>query len=196
MMSIASETAKIWPSFQPRYLLLMPVAAAIVHICATFIAMSDTRGSAYKRLAASLPLNTMRLLPPIAAGQQPLPFLSPDARYAICRYSSRQGPVNVKALLPDLGWTLGIYNADGSTAYFAAGSAAHPTTVALTLLPGDDRFLGLSPQALGKPAGANPQVAITAKDGLIVVRAPDRGAATRASEEAIVAKATCSAQAF
>ena len=57
MMSIASETAKIWPSFQPRYLLLMPVAAAIVHICATFIAMSDTRGSAYKRLAASLPLN-------------------------------------------------------------------------------------------------------------------------------------------
>ena len=150
-MNLAEDAAKFWPSFQWRYLLLLPVAAAIVHLIATFMAMSDTRGSAYSHLA-SLPLNVMKLQPPIAPGQQALPFLSPDARYAICRFSARQGPVDVKASLPGLGWTLGVYYPDGSTGYFAAGAAGRTTSVAITLLPGDDRFLGLSPQALGKPA--------------------------------------------
>lgn len=195
-MSLASETAKFWPSFQWRYLLLVPVAAAIVHIIATFLAMSDTRGSAFKRLGAVLPTNAMKLLPPIAPGQQPLPFMSADARYAICRFTSREGPVSVKAVLPGLGWTLGVYNTDGSTVYFAAGATAHPTNIVLSLLPGDDRFLGLSPQALGKPATVNPELSLTARDGLVVVRAPDRGEALRQSDEAGLAKASCAARPF
>jgi uncharacterized membrane protein len=195
-MSIASQTEKYWPSFEWRYLLLLPVAAAIVHIVATFIAMSDNQNSAYRRMSPALPVNAMKVIAPVAPGQQPLPFLSDDARYAMCRFSSRQGPVDVKATLPGLGWTLGVYNVDGSTAYFAAGAAGHPTAVAVTLLPGDDRFLGLSPQALGKSAVASPLLTITAKDGLIVVRAPNRGAAMRQSQEVILAKASCSAQSF
>ena len=194
-MNLAEDAAKFWPSFQWRYLLLLPVAAAIVHLIATFMAMSDTRGSAYSHLA-SLPLNVMKLQPPIAPGQQALPFLSPDARYAICRFSARLGPVDVKASLPGLGWTLGVYYPDGSTGYFAAGAAGRTTSVAITLLPGDDRFLGLSPQALGKPAAAVTQLTVTAKEGLVVVRAPDTGAANRQSEEAVLAKAQCSAQPF
>lgn len=194
-MNLAEDAAKFWPSFQWRYLLLLPVAAGIVHLIATFMSMSDTRSSAYNRLA-SLPLNVMKLQPPVAPGQQSLPFLSPDARYAICRFSARQGPVDVKALLPGLGWTLGVYYPDGSTGYFAAGAAGRTTTVAITLLPGDDRFLGLSPQALGKPAAAVSQLTVTAKEGLVVVRAPDTGAANRQGEEAVLAKAQCSAQAF
>jgi hypothetical protein len=195
-MSITSEAEKFWPQFQWRYLLLLPVAAAIVHLIATFMAMSDTRNSAYKRLAQTLPLNAMKVLAPVAPGQQPLPFLGADARYAICRFSARQGPVTVKATLPDLGWTLGVYDSDGSTAYFAAGATGHATSVAVTLLPGDDRFLGLSPQALGKSAGAAPQLTVTAKDGLIVVRAPNRGASLRQGDEVMLAKANCSARSF
>jgi hypothetical protein len=191
-----AQTAKFWPAFEWRYLLLLPVAAAIVHIIATFSAMSDTRNSAYQRLAAALPLNAMKILAPVAPGQQNLPFMSPDARYAVCRYSSAKGPIGVKAVLPDLGWTLGVYTSDGTTAYFAAGATAHPAAIAVTLLPGDDRFLGLSPQALGKPAGNVPQLTVTAREGLVVVRAPDRGAAMRQGDEAILAKASCVAQPF
>ncbi len=193
-MNLAEDAAKFWPSFQWRYLLLLPVAAAIVHLIATFMAMSDTRTSAYQRLS-SLPVNSMKLQPPLTPGQQLLPFLAPDARYAICRFSALKAPVEVTAVLPGLGWTLGVYHPDGSTGYFAAGASGHPTTVALTVLPGDDRFLGLSPQALGKPAGAAAQVTVTAKEGLVVVRAPDTGASYRQIEEAALAKAVCKAQA-
>jgi hypothetical protein len=191
-----AEAGKFWPAFEWRYLLLLPVAAAIVHLIATFMAMSDTRSSAYQRMSALLPLNTMKLLAPVTPGQQYLPFLSPDARYAMCRYSSAKGPIDVKAVLPDLGWTLGVYATDGTTAYFAAGATAHPATIAITLLPGDDRFLGLSPQALGKPIGNVPQLTVTAREGLVVVRSPDRGASMRQVDEAILAKATCVAQPF
>jgi hypothetical protein len=195
-MAINVEAQKLWPAFEWRYLLLLPVAAAIVHLMATFMAMSDTRSSAYQRMSALLPLNTMKLLPPVAPGQQSLPFMSSDARYAMCRYSSAKGPIDVKAVLPDLGWTVGVYAVDGTTAYFAAGATAHPATIAITLLPGDDRFLGLSPQALGKPASTVPQLTVSAREGLVVVRAPDRGAAMRQGDEAILAKATCVAQPF
>jgi hypothetical protein len=195
VMNLAQDAAKFWPSFQWRYLLLLPVAAGIVHLIATFMAMSDTRNSAYAQLA-QLPLNVMKVQPPVTAGHQLLPFLAPDARYAICRFSARKGPVDVKAVLPGNGWTLGVYYPDGSTGYFAAGATGRPTQVAITLVPGDDRFLGLSPQALGKPAGAQPQVSVIAKDGLVVVRAPDRGASNLPGDEAILAKAVCAAQPF
>ncbi len=195
-MSLATETAKLWPSFQWHYLLLLPVAAGIVHLVVTFSAMQNTHASAYSRLKPNLPDNTMKTLQPITPDHQPLPFLSPDARYAMCRFSSRGGPVDVKAILPDRGWTLGVYHPDGTTAYFAAGATGRSSVIALTLLPGDDRFLGLSPQALGKPASAVPQLTIKAREGLIVVRAPDRGAPYRQGDEEILAKASCAAQPF
>ncbi len=179
-----------------RYLIMLLVAAAIVHLIATFVAMSDMRNSAYSRLLPALPVNAMKVLSAIAPDHQPLPFLSPDARYAICRFSSVAGPVTISAILPDRGWTVGVYLPDGTTAYFAAGTTARLTAVAFNILPGDDRFLGLSRQALGRPAAAAPEVTVSVREGLVVVRAPDRGAAYRQSDEAILAKASCAAQSF
>lgn len=187
---------RAWPEFQWRYLLLLPVAAGIVHLIATFLAVSNIRGSAYYRLATTLPTNTMKILAPVTPSQQPLPYLAPDARYAMCRFSSKQGPVDVSAVLPERGWTLGVYHNDGSTAYFAAGTSVRPSTIALTLLPGDNRFLGLTPQALGKTAPTAPQLTLNVREGLIVVRAPDRGAAYRQADEAILANASCVARPF
>ena len=190
-MDLVSHSAKFWPRFQLRYLLLLPVAAGIVHLIATFMAMADIRGSAYSRLSPALPLNVMQVLQPIGADHQPLPFLSADARYAMCRFSASQGPVDVTALLPDRGWTLGVYNPDGTTAYFAAGSANRATMVSVTLVAGDDRFVGLSPQALGKAADTAPKLSVAAREGLIVVRAPDRGQAFREQDQMVLAKSVC-----
>lgn len=197
MIARALPAARILPRFQARYLLLLPVATAIVHIVATFIAMSDTGGSAFRRLQDGLPLNSMQVLQPISPDHQPLPFMSSDARYAICKFSSTAGPVQVTAQLPDRGWTLGVYHPDGTTAYFAAGSLSRVTNVAFTILAGDDRFVGLSPQNAGaQTAGAAAQLTIAAREGLIVLRAPDRGHAYRQSEDAVLGLAKCTSRAF
>lgn len=197
MTAGALPVSRILPRFQARYLLLLPVATAIVHIVATFVAMSNTGASAYQRLQSALPLNTMQVLQPISPEHQPLPFMSSDARYAICKFSSAAGPVEVTAQLPDRGWTLGVYHPNGTTAYFAAGSLSRTTNVAFTLLAGDDRFVGLSPRNAGaRTAGAAAQLTISAREGLIVLRAPDRGQAYRQSDDAVLALAKCTNRAF
>ena len=178
-----------------RGILIVPVAAAVVHLIATFLAVSDTRNAAFTRLAG-LPANTMTVLDPVAPGHQPVPFLSSDARYSICRFDTAKGPITVRATLPDLGWTLGVYHADGSSAYFAAAAPGRPTAIALTIVPADDRFLGLTPHALGKSTTIEPQLSVSAPMGLIVVRAPDKGAAYRGGAEAVLAQASCAARAY
>jgi uncharacterized membrane protein len=181
--------------FDFRLLAIFLLVAGIVHLIATFMAVNDERGSAYTRLAGSLPKNQMTITAPVAPLQQPLPFLAPDARYAFCPFDTTDTAMRVRALLPDLGWTIGIYAPDGHNLYFAAASADRETTVDLSIVPDDDRFLGLpqssSTQAGGTPQAVDAQQSIAAAKGLIVVRAPDKGDPYRADEQAILSKASC-----
>src|SRR5690606_14850288 len=97
---------------------------------------------------------------------------------------------HVRALLPDLGWTLGVYAPDGSAIYFAAASGERETKVDLSIDPSDDRFVGL-PVLTNLSTGVDNQQIITARDNLILVRATTKGAAYRSEERAILEKATC-----
>jgi uncharacterized membrane protein len=58
----------------------------IIHILATLAVPFLGSGTAFARLRDTLPANRMVFLPPPAPGKQPLPFLTPDALYAMCRY--------------------------------------------------------------------------------------------------------------
>lgn len=175
-----------------RWFVLLALIAAASHIAATLLAMNDATGRAHQRLSNGLPPNTMSLLAPVTPNAQPLPYLAPDARYAMCPFSTEDGPLSVNAVLPDLGWSLGVYHADGSSAYFAAGAPGRVTTIALTVVPDDTRFMGLTPQARGLGIDASPQLAVGAKSGVIVVRAPDRGSAYTTSATDTLALARCS----
>lgn len=186
------RTSRInWP-----YLLAIPLATAVVHLVMTFAILPNTSQSAYGRLKKTLPVNEMKLLDPVTPGHQPVPFLSADARLSICRFDTSKGPVSVSAVLPDLGWTLGIYKPDGTSAYFAAAAEGRTTDIELTIQPADDRFLGFSEHAKGGAAIADPQLVVPAAKGLIVVRAPDRGLPYRGQAETYLAKAKCSPQSY
>ena len=184
------------PKMNWRYVVAIPIAALAVHLVTTLLAMNDTSFSAYRRLSPVLGLNVMQMLQPISPGHQPVPFLSSDARYAICRFDTAKGPVAVKAVLPDQGWNLGVYRADGTSAYFAAAAPGKATDVVLTIVPVEDRFLGLSKEARLEAAQPQPVLLVTAREGLVVVRGPDKGLAYRAETEAVLAKAGCAAKSY
>jgi uncharacterized membrane protein len=177
--------------FDWRLLAIFLLVAGIVHLAVTFLSVNDARGSAYLRLARALPVNKMTIAGAVRPQHQLLPFLAPDARYAFCPFETTDTTMRVRALLPDLGWTIGIYAPDGTNLYFAAASADRETTIDLSIVPADDRFLGLAPA--GAAAGNDPQQAIAAEKGLIVVRAPDKGEPYRSDEQAVLAKASCTA---
>lgn len=182
--------------FTLRFLAILVCAAGAIHIVSALIAMRDASHSAYALLSPELSPNTMTIMPPVRPGAQFLPFMSADARYAICRFDTRQGPVQVTADLMDHGWTIGVFHRDGASAYFAAAPVGRVTRIQLTLVPGDDRFMGLTPEARGKMNTGEAPLAVTAKAGLVVVRAPDKGLAYAADAEAGLARASCAPKGY
>jgi uncharacterized membrane protein len=180
-----------------QLILAAPVAAGVLHICATLAAPYLTADSAYNRLAPALPINRMRVLPEVAPGSEPLPFLSPDARYALCRFDTSAGPVTVTAILPpDPGWMLSVISPQGDNIYVSASTPGRPTPITLALVPSEEHFLGVTPEARGVARDADPPVALAAKHGIVVIRAADHGAAYQRDADATLSAARCSATRF
>jgi uncharacterized membrane protein len=164
--------------------------AGIVHILVVFAMPVMTGSNTFRKFAGSLPANRMDLLPPIAPGQQPLPFMSPDSRYAVCRYDTSAGPVAVSVNLPDIGWVLALYSLEGDNFYHVVGQSSRRTTLSLLLVPPSEQVVGTPAEAqTATPAGA--PVTVAARQGLLFVRAPERGAAYRQDVEAELKKARC-----
>lgn len=180
-----------------QLIIAAPVAAGILHICATLAAPYLTAASAYSRLAPGLPVNRMQLLNVSAPGAEPLPFLSPDARYAMCRFDTSAGPVAVNSTLPpDIGWTLTVMTPQGDNIYAAASVSARPTPIQLALVPSEDAFLGVTPEARGIARDAQQPTIVPATRGIIVVRGPDKGFSYQRHVEAVLKDARCTARSF
>jgi uncharacterized membrane protein len=180
-----------------QLIIAAPIAAGILHICATLAAPYLTAASAYTRLAPALPINKFEVLHAVTPGAEPLPFMSPHARYGMCRFDTTNGPVTVKATLPpDPGWMLAVVSPQGDNIYAAASIAGRETPVALVLVPSEEHFLGVTPEARGIARDAQPPVPVAAARGIVVVRGPDMGLSYRSAVEASLKKASCTARPF
>lgn len=177
-------------------------ASAILHILATLATPLLTPTSAYDRLARALPVNSMQLLPEIAPGAQPLPFLSPDARYAVCHFDTSDGAVALSAVLPEPGWMLALYSPQGEAFFTSVGTPVRRTEVSLLIVPGDDvwrlgaRPTGLATGLIGRPSptmavSRDSMLTIPANEGIAVLRAPDQGEAYRNRALAELSRANC-----
>ncbi len=164
----------------------------LLHIGTTFLAPQFAKGSAAMRIAIDLPANKMVMLPPASAKSQPLPFMSPDMRYAVCRYDAGTGPIAVTATLADKGWSFGLYTLEGDGFYAVPSQTARRTDVSLvlSLTPPADRpfsFLGL-----GRTPGQDASnVTLPQREGLVIIRASLKGEAYVKEIEAYLGRATC-----
>jgi uncharacterized membrane protein len=163
-------------------------ASGILHILATLATPMLTPTSAYGRLAGDLPENTMQLLPEIMPDSQPLPFISSDARYAICRFDSTDGQVSITAALPDPGWVLALFSPAGDNFFTSVAGPGRRPEVSLLIVPGEDAWrAGVQPEANVDGSA----LTLHANEGLAVLRAPDRGEAYSARAIAQLKRARC-----
>lgn len=165
-------------------------AAAILHILATLATPHLIPTSGYGRLAGELPENTMRILPVVAPEAQPLPFLSPDARYAVCRFDTRDGAVSLSAMLPEPGWVLALFSPAGDNFFTSVASPARRPEVTILLVPGDDTWRS-GAQGPGVAVTQEDTLTIPANEGIAIIRAPDRGEAYRPRAMAELKRASC-----
>jgi uncharacterized membrane protein len=169
------------------------VCGGIVHIAATLSVPQLATGGAVKRLLADLPVNKMRLVAPISAQHQPLPFMNPDTRLAVCRFDVGSGPVAISALLPERGWSLGLYTLDGDNFYAVPAQDLRRAELRFVLvLPKEQpsSFLDFGRAPLAKAS----EITVPQREGLVVVRAPLRGQAYASEVEAQLARAACGLQ--
>ena len=167
-------------------------AAGVAHIVTIFALPVFGSTSAFERLKPQLQVNTMAVLPPAAPGGSHIPFLSPDMRYAMCRYDISSGPVAVSAILPEAGWSLAIHAPDGENFYLVPGQDQRRTDIVFTITRTSERSLIATPGVRRSDVDAT-QVTSPRPEGLVVLRAPVRGTAYRAETEAILKAATCRA---
>lgn len=166
-------------------------AMGILHIGVTLTAPVFSDATAYARLEPILPINTMQVLPPVTPDAQPLPFLTPDVRYAMCRYDSTGGPVTVTAVLPGRGWSLALHTPDGDNVYAATGRNDRSITLRLRIIPTGQRFFGASPEAFGRPRPTARTQTVESTRGIAIIRAPDKGQAYQHIIEAGLTRAAC-----
>jgi len=162
----------------------------ILHIAATLAVTAVGPGNAFQRMRDTLPVNRMVILPPIVPGKEPLPFMVPDALYAMCRYDLSSNPVNVSAALADSGWTVSLHTPQGDNFYVVPAQQLRRPELSFMLVPGGERISEFAPT----PRRANNpdnQIASPSLEGLVVVRAPLRGMAWRAEAEAALRRASC-----
>lgn len=172
-----------------RIVLAALFGMGILHILATLAAPQLAIATAFDRLQGVLPANRIVVLPPIEPGAQPLPFLSPALRYAMCRFDASAAPVAVEVELSDAGSSLTIYSTDGEAIYTAAAGDVPRHRVLIQ--PTDGRFLGLTPEARGERTAEVPFATVHARRGIIVYALPERGLAYRTALQRQLDAATC-----
>lgn len=161
----------------------------MLHIVATLAAPSLALSTAYARLDGILPPNRVVILPPVSPQTQPLPFMTPALRYAMCRYDTARGPVDVSVELSETGSSLTIYTIDGEAVYTAAQSEVPLHQV--RIIPTDGRFLGLTPEALGRRSAEVPSATLAADRGIVVFAIPDLGVSYQSAIEQHLAAVSC-----
>jgi uncharacterized membrane protein len=175
-------------------MVLALVVGAIVHISATLLIPQLAKASAFQRLSDTLPTNRMRVLPPADAESQPIPYLGPDVRLAICRYDVSDGPVVVTLALPDKGWTLGLYSMQGDNFYVLAAPEQRSSDLTLTLLARGERSFSLLTLGRKHTITSISQIEVPDTTGFVVIRAPLRGRAFAAEVETTLRRAQCGAR--
>jgi len=81
------------------------------------------------------------VLPPLAPGKQPLPYLPPDALYAMCRYDISVDSLTVTAAMAHAGWTLSLHTPQGDNFYVMPAQETRRAEISLVVVPGAERLL-------------------------------------------------------
>ena len=175
------------------------VFGAILHVTYVLAAPHLATGTAWRQLSPQLPINEMKMLPAVKPGAQPLPFMAPDVRYAMCRFDLDAGALEIKSRLLDPTWSISLFTPRGENfSTFTTLDLMKPE-VELVVAPNAERTLLESVQTFltrterETRGQRDPGIVITApaREGLAVIRAPIMGVAFQKEVEAALAAATC-----
>jgi len=165
------------------------LAGLLLHIGAVLAITHLSPNPAVAALSKLGAANEMVVLPPVTAGHQPLPFMSPAERYAMCRFDLRKGPVALHAVLGGDNWTIAVYGPTGANEYAVAGADLERREVELLLAAGSD---GQGPSLpIARDASVTTAVGLASRIGIAIISAPAARSAEGDVIERLLSQASC-----
>ena len=172
------------------YVLFAVVLAGLIHIVAVLTLPILAPKNAWARLVPLGPANSMIMLPPPSPGQQVMPMMAPDVRYAFCRFDLTNGPVRLRATIPDDLWLIAFYTQQGDNFYTVAGTDMKAAK-SISSLPSrsDGRRSGRR-----RARRASDEVVVVKSpvtEGIAMIRAPLAGVSRTARAEEALKATSC-----
>lgn len=168
------------------------IFGAIIHITAIFTLPYMSENNAWKRVAQSLPVNTIQPLPLASPDGQVLPFMAPDMYYAMCRFNLTDGPIALR--IPDMGplWSVSLYDELSQNYYVISGNDVKRDSLELLLNKPRTEIDNFDPAASStKTRSESITVRVPGTEGLAVVRAPIEGVSSAVLTNASFRRVTC-----
>lgn len=105
----------------------------IIHIAVVLLIPDFANRDAWTSMGRFGPDGAFHILPMSEPGTEPLPYLDPRLAHAACRFSLDDGPIRIKATMPDEFWSLAVFDRRGSNVYSLNDRTAERTDIDLVL---------------------------------------------------------------
>ena len=106
----------------------------IIHIVVVFLVPLFASQDAWAEMRRFGRDGQFHILPTPQAGSEPLTSLDPRMVYAVCRFSLADGPVRIRASLPDDFWSVAIFDRRGRNVYSLNDRSAERSQLDLAVL--------------------------------------------------------------
>lgn len=172
------------------YTLLCLVLAGLIHIVAVLALPALAPKNAWARLVPLGAPNTMILLPAASPGNQVMPMMGPDIRYAICRFDLKAGPVRLRAGVPNDLWLIALYTPAGDNFFTVQGADVRRAQIDLIIAKEEQEVVEGGVDA---PEEAEEVVVVKSpvEEGIAMIRAPLSGESRAAGVEAALRASFC-----
>lgn len=100
------------------------VLGGIIHIVTVLGIPRFAPEPAFNRIGTFAIDGQFSILPRVEPGVHPLPLLDPAMEHAVCRFTLKNGPIRIRATMPDLYWSIGLFDPAGLNVYSLSDRAA------------------------------------------------------------------------
>jgi uncharacterized membrane protein len=108
--------------------------AGIIHIVVVFLVPYFATRDSWSEVGRFGRDGKFHVLPLAEPGSEALPVMDPRVLYAVCRFSLAEGPVRIRASLPDDFWSVALFDRRGRNVYSLNDRSAERTQLDLAVL--------------------------------------------------------------
>jgi uncharacterized membrane protein len=108
--------------------------AGIIHIGVVFLVPYFATRDSWSEVGRFGRDGKFQVLPLAQPGSESLPVMDPRMLHAVCRFSLTEGPVRIRASLPDDFWSVALFDRRGRNVYSLNDRSAERTQLDLAVL--------------------------------------------------------------